>query len=216
MRTLQGTLIIRRWWLDSLSRGESVSLELITEKYFSVSIISDEFERLQLSLRESRFQDDRLEVKMSKISREVVVKFNIDDQIMEIVVRLPTCYPLRQAEVEGTKRVGVKEAQYRAWLLASQSTIAYHNGSIIDAIYVFFKNVSLHFEGVAECAICYSVLAAQDKSLPSKRCGTCKNKFHGVCLYKVKFFHGGCSFNSGLRRVWPATVRCVGSFCDYF
>lgn len=30
------------------------------------------------------------------------------------------------------------------------------NGLILEALTMFKKNVSLHFEGVVECAICYS------------------------------------------------------------
>jgi hypothetical protein len=30
------------------------------------------------------------------------------------------------------------------------------NGLILEALTVFKKNLSLHFEGVVECSICYS------------------------------------------------------------
>jgi hypothetical protein len=59
------------------------------------------------------------------------------------------------------------------------------SGSIIDALSLFRKNVSLHFQGVAECAICYSILAVTpDRALPNRGCTTCKNKFHSTCLLK--------------------------------
>jgi hypothetical protein len=60
---------------------------------------------------------------------------------------------------------------------------------------VFKKNVSLHFDGVVECAICYryiqlkystdpSIISLTDRTLPTKPCRTCKNRFHASCLYK--------------------------------
>lgn len=82
------------------------------------------------------------------------------------------------------------------------------SGSIVDGLSFFLKNVTSHFEGIAECAICYSyvqrpsvclqigralrtiffprIVNASDGSLPRKPCKTCKNRFHAACLYKVR------------------------------
>lgn len=74
------------------------------------------------------------------------------------------------------------------------------NGLILEALTVFKKNVALHFEGVVECAICYSyvwnhsddynadknfsIISLTDRTLPTKPCRTCKNRFHASCLFK--------------------------------
>ncbi len=51
------------------------------------------------------------------------------------------------------------------------------NGSIIDGLTTWRKNVTGALKGQTECAICYSIISA-DRQLPSKRCNTCKNLFH--------------------------------------
>ena len=85
------------------------------------------------------------------------------------------------------------------------------SGSIVDGLAFFKKNVSSHFEGQSECAICYSyvsvvgvghssninvvatsMISAMDGSLPKKPCRTCKNKFHAGCLYKVSALRVFC------------------------
>jgi hypothetical protein len=124
-----------------------------------------------------------MNAKISRTLKEVNAYYTIDDQTMEIAIRMPVLYPLRDIQVEGVKRIGVRERQWRAWLLASQAIGSSQNGTIVDTLELFKRNVSLHFEGVAECAICYSILH-QDHSLPTKTCTTCKNKFHANCLYK--------------------------------
>ena len=58
------------------------------------------------------------------------------------------------------------------------------NGSIADALGLFKANASRHFEGVEACSICYSVISVTDRTVPSKRCRTCKAGFHAGCLYK--------------------------------
>ena len=51
------------------------------------------------------------------------------------------------------------------------------NGSIIDGLSAWRKNVSGAIKGQTECAICYALVSV-DNQLPSKKCGTCKNSFH--------------------------------------
>ena len=34
--------------------------------------------------------------------------------------------------------------------------MVFQSGSIVDGLSFFLKNVTSHFDGIAECAICYS------------------------------------------------------------
>ena len=108
------------------------------------------------------------------------------------------------------------------------------NGHIVDAISLFKKNVTLHFEGQTECAICYSyvcitfssarageltptqsIIGLTDGSLPRKACKTCKNRFHASCLYKVCTIDtsnddaSARTYGSGLTQVILQVVPCV-------
>jgi Ring finger domain len=103
-------------------------------------------------------------------------------------IKIPVCYPLRLAEVSsgtgGGRSAGLQESRWRSWLLSVSSVISAQNGTLQDAVILFKKNVQLHFEGIKDCAICYSVIGVIDRQLPTKACRVCKNKFHGSCLYK--------------------------------
>jgi hypothetical protein len=72
---------------------------------------------------------------------------------MEIAIRLPADYPLHGVEIKDIRRVGVTEAKWRAWLLAVQQVMTSRDGMVLDALTLFKRNVSLHFEGVVDCAI---------------------------------------------------------------
>lgn len=72
------------------------------------------------------------------------------------------------------------------------------SAAIADAILLFKRNVTLNFEGIEGCAICYSTVSTLDRTLPSKTCKTCSNRFHASCLYKVR---------SSLSLSFPPTVR---------
>ncbi|KAG0268629.1 hypothetical protein BGZ95_002394 [Linnemannia exigua] len=191
--------LVRIWWTECKLRQLSIAVESLTERYFSPLLITRELNSLVKAQQApaqggnaaaaaalSGVTDDlnELQIKTSKATSEVTASFQIDEATMEIVIRLPTNFPLRQVEVEGLQRVGVKEARWRAWLLAVAGVIAAQNGSLIDALSLFRRNVGLHFEGVEDCTICYSIVSLQDRSLPNKTCKTCKHRFHASCLYK--------------------------------
>ncbi|KAF9902420.1 hypothetical protein EC991_004967 [Linnemannia zychae] len=179
--------LVRIWWTECKLRQLSIAVESLTERYFSPLLIVRELNSLAKAQQApaqggnaaaaaalSGVTDDlnELQIKTSKATSEVTASFQIDEATMEIVIRLPTNFPLRQVEVEGLQRVGVKEARWRAWLLAVAGVIAAQNGSLIDALSLFRRNVGLHFEGVEDCTICYSIVSLQDRSLPNKTCKT--------------------------------------------
>ncbi|KAG0094506.1 hypothetical protein BGZ93_007132 [Podila epicladia] len=191
--------LVRIWWTECKLRQLNIAVESLTERYFSPLLIAREINSLIKAQQApsqggtaaaaaalSGVADDlnQLQIKTSKATSEVMASFQIDEATMEIAIRLPTNFPLRQVEVEGLQRVGVKEARWRAWLLAVAGVIAAQNGSLIDALSLFRRNVGLHFDGVEDCTICYSIVSVLDRSLPNKTCKTCKHRFHASCLYK--------------------------------
>ncbi|OBA23611.1 hypothetical protein METBIDRAFT_76595 [Metschnikowia bicuspidata var. bicuspidata NRRL YB-4993] len=158
-------------------------VERFSIRFVSPILISEILEDVEKAKDKLTKTDDTLTIKVNKVTNEVKSIYVIDEQTMEMVIRIPERFPLSNVSVEGPTRLGVKENQWKAWLLASQRVITLTNGSIFDCIELFNKNVNLHFSGFEECAICYSILH-QDHSLPSKNCPTCLNKFHAACLYK--------------------------------
>ncbi|KAL1917410.1 uncharacterized protein VTP21DRAFT_3803 [Calcarisporiella thermophila] len=176
--------LVRAWWMDLKNRQLSIAVENFTEKHNSQQIIRREMAALQRAEVRDELEDEHLTVRVSRAANEVTAGYRVDEATMEVMIRLPQNYPLRQAEVEGLQRVGVTEARWRAWILATSAIITYQNGTIIDAISLFKRNVRLHFDGVEDCTICYSIINVQDRSLPGKQCRTCKNRFHASCLYK--------------------------------
>lgn len=62
--------------------------------------------------------------------------------------------------------------------------LSFQNGSIMDGLILWKRNVDKRFEGVDDCMICFSVIHGSNYSLPKLSCKTCKKKFHSACLYK--------------------------------
>ena len=174
--------LTKSWWLDCKSRAIRAQVEPWTEKYFSQLVINDVLKVANEWVKtQDSSADDALSIKVG--AKDVIVAKEIDTELLSMAVRLPTNFPLGQVAVESINRVGVDEKKWRSWLLNTQGVIAFSDNSIADGLVAFKKNVAGKFSGQTECAICYSVIS-QDKQLPTKKCRTCKNQFHGSCLFR--------------------------------
>ncbi|KAI9062239.1 hypothetical protein FKP32DRAFT_1593812 [Trametes sanguinea] len=176
--------LIRSWLADCRDRQLSTAVASYTSKYFSPALIRTELARVRDPNATTELSGENVSIKVAGAVNEVTASFTVDEQQLELTVKLPTDWPLHTIEVKNSNHVGVAEDRWRAWELGVQQILTFRSGSIVDGLSFFLKNVTSHFEGIAECAICYSVVNATDGSLPRKPCKTCKNRFHAACLYK--------------------------------
>ncbi|KAF8434511.1 hypothetical protein L210DRAFT_3763021 [Boletus edulis BED1] len=177
--------LIRSWILDCTDKQLLTRVVDYTSSYFSPGIIKAELAQVRQSGASSELSStENLTVKVSPASGEVTASYTVDEQTLELSIRMPSDWPLHRLEVRDTKMVGVSGDKWRAWILGVQQVVWQQNGRIVDALTLFTKNVTLHFSGQVECAICYSIISVMDASLPQKPCKTCKNRFHASCLYK--------------------------------
>ncbi|GAA5859119.1 hypothetical protein JCM1840_003760 [Sporobolomyces johnsonii] len=187
-RSLQAVpSLIRAYWASLQNLQLSRTIQTFTARHFSPLLISSELWSVRdpsSDVGKQLRDNDDFTVKVAAGANEVKCVFVVDEESMEIGVKVPNEFPLVAVEVKDVRKIGVSDKQWRAWLLAVQQVITSQSSAIADALLLFKRNVTLHFEGVESCAICYSTVSAVDRSLPSKACKTCSNKFHAGCLYK--------------------------------
>ncbi|KAJ3917960.1 hypothetical protein F5877DRAFT_43580 [Lentinula edodes] len=181
--------LIYNWVVDCRDRQLSSTIASYTQSYFSPVLIRAELEHVKGPEAQSELvsesDENQLTVKVaSGAVNEVTASYLVDEQQLEIRLRIPGDWPLHRIEIRDTKKVGVDDNRWRAWILGVQQTIWAQNGRILDGLALFKKNVAGHFQGQVECAICYSLISVMDGSLPKKPCNTCKNRFHAGCLFK--------------------------------
>ena len=148
---------------------------------------------------EAASASENMSLRVRDSVREVVATYSIDEGSMELVVSLPANHPLGGLTVESGKRVGVDTGQWRKWMLQLTTFLTHQNGTILDGLDLWRKNVDKRFEGVEvrpratevflisifqECYICFYILHGSNHQLPKLGCRTCKKKFHSACLYK--------------------------------
>lgn len=178
--------LFRSWFMDCRSKQTRIAVESWTSRYFSPLIIMDVLDETQKWADEQEppaMDEQELLVKVSRAAREVSAGYEVDEAEAAIVIKIPPSYPIEGVTVSGLRRVAVSERKWQSWIMTTQGVITFSNGSIVDGLQVFRRNIVGALKGQSECAICYSIIST-DKRMPDKRCTTCKNTFHRVCLYK--------------------------------
>jgi len=177
------------WWRDMTTRQTNIAVEAWTEKYISRLIISSELSTIKEWAPEQATGDTPLTVKTSSTTRQITASTPIDEQSIAISITLPPSYPLARAEVAGVHRVGIAQNKYESWIRNAQGQLTTASGgagegnALIDCLTAWRKNVEAALKNQTECAICYSMVAA-DRTLPKQQCKTCKNRFHASCLFR--------------------------------
>lgn len=161
-RALQMTPgLIRDWHKSIKDRQTATAIGTIVSRHFSPALIESELSVLKLPGALGELEDDTMSIKVPTGAPEISAKYIIDEQPLEIAIRLPSDFPLKAVEVKEVSRFGVTEPKWRGWLLNIQQMIMSRNGLILDALSLFKSNVGLHFEGKTECAIVSAPLSPE-------------------------------------------------------
>ncbi|OAP56555.1 hypothetical protein AYL99_09734 [Fonsecaea erecta] len=177
--------LTRSWFIEQKNRIKT-PLESWTQRYFAPALISAAAAAVSDWIRSQSQEetDAPLTIKTSLSGSEVVASIAVDPESppISLAIYLPKNYPLDSPTVSSRTRVGVSEKNWQSWLRTFQ-IIIFSTGSIIEGLIAFRRNVQGALKGQSECAICYSIIGT-DMQTPNKRCGTCRNTFHGTCLFR--------------------------------
>lgn len=177
--------LVKEWYIQQKNKIK-MPLESWTQKYMSSLIVAANFITVDdWAVTQSNDESERpLEVKSNPRAAEIVASIPVDPESppISLSIKFPDAYPLESPSVVSRTRVGVSEKNWTSWLRTIQ-IIIFSTGSVIEGLIAFRRNVRGALSGQTECAICYSIIGT-DMQTPSKKCGTCKNMFHGACLFR--------------------------------
>ncbi|KAI9877231.1 MAG: hypothetical protein M1830_004467 [Pleopsidium flavum] len=131
----------RTWWMACQNRQTVLAVEVWTEKYISPLIIAAELTTVSDWIPTQATDSQALTIKVNQKAKEITAGYEVDDQTMQIAIKLPPTYPLHQATVEGINRVGVDEKKWRSWLINTQGVITF---SVSSPASLHFSLVSVH------------------------------------------------------------------------
>lgn len=175
---------VGQWWQDG---GCTAAVGRRVAAYVQDVVAPLVVEAEVAAVKEAQQRGDfgaEMRVTGSVRARRVVAVFEQDEAEVEMEVSMPDLYPLKAVEVGCNGSMGVRKDKWRRWALQLRAVVAAQDGSVLDAVRQWKANLDAEFEGVEPCPICYCVLSATDKRLPSVNCRVCHTKFHSSCLYR--------------------------------
>lgn len=116
--------LIRNWWSECQDKQLSSTLSAYTKSYFSPVLIKQELDQFRASAAAASdpLTDDQFVIKVAPNVHEISAVYTIDDQTLEVAVRLPSEFPLRAAEVRDVRGIGGMESRIRAWVFGVRQT----------------------------------------------------------------------------------------------
>ena len=199
--------LAKDWHTNSCPRALKSQVETWTEKYISPLIIAAELAVVSAwkppeaptptTGDSTSAVSSELTIKVSPRAREASASLPLDETHISIRILLPPAYPLSTITITTSNRVAIDERKWTSFLNVSRIVMNFSStsqglGCVVDGIAAWRSNVLSALRGQGECAICYSVVS-EDRKVPDKRCATCRNAFHGFCLYKWFQRSGGSS-----------------------
>ena len=76
-----------------------------------------------LQVKDSVYADENFSVSVNRSAYEIVATYKKEETGIDLVIRLPNCYPLRHVDVECTRSLGISEVKCRKWLLSLTSFV---------------------------------------------------------------------------------------------
>ncbi|CAG9460504.1 unnamed protein product [Pedinophyceae sp. YPF-701] len=179
----------RQWFVELRDRRLATAVEEYVSAVESPAAIAREIAAAQDAggkMQADGLDDDnQFELRASTGTREVSALLEVEDGAsLELCIKLPASWPLRHAEVECRRKVGLTDMELRKWVMGVAVFLRSHSGTVGEAVSMWRRRALRKFSGVEPCLICYSVVHPANRSLPRMSCQTCAQNFHAQCLYK--------------------------------
>lgn len=90
----------------------------------TILVITHKYEiHFAMQIKKNKYGDENFSVSVSKSANEVVATYTKDETGMDLVIHLPTSYPLRPVDVDCTRSLGISEVKQRKWLMSMMSFV---------------------------------------------------------------------------------------------
>lgn len=96
-----------------------------TSRHFSPAIIRAELARVKEPDVTTELSGENIAIKVASAINEVTASYTVDEQPLELTIKLPADWPLHTIEIRDSKLVGVTEERWRAWVLGVRQILTF-------------------------------------------------------------------------------------------
>lgn len=131
LRSVEAMPGLVRLWFNELDRAGASEVEKFSAAVITPAVLAKEDALIGNMVDDS---GGDLEVRSLLGGKEIRAKYAKDEGVLELVLKAPTCYPLKPVVIDAGRRVAVSEQRWRKWLLAIHALLTHHQGSLLDAV----------------------------------------------------------------------------------
>lgn len=140
--------LFRSWLLNCRDRQLSNTITTYTSNHFSPAIIRAELDQVKDPEATTDLNDENLKIKVATNVNEVTASYAVDDDKLELRVKIPSDWPLHTIEIQDTNIVGVPEKRYRSWVLGVQQIITFRVSNYLWSCHQVLRFLDLIFRRV--------------------------------------------------------------------
>ncbi|KAI6007007.1 hypothetical protein EDD15DRAFT_2514820 [Pisolithus albus] len=120
--------LIRSWISDRTDKQLHTRITNYTSTHFSPEIIKAELMPIQQPPESSELSTtENLSIKISSAPNEVTASYLVDDQPVELSIRMPNDWPLQPLVGRETKKVGISDEKLKAWMVGVTQIVCQHD-----------------------------------------------------------------------------------------
>ncbi|KAK6725583.1 hypothetical protein RB195_004104 [Necator americanus] len=174
--------VVRNWYAGLPNTGTQIVSRYV-RYYVSKLLVEAELNKVKMANQSHLKADKSLKIRVVPVSGEVIAEYTVEETTMRLSIVMPVDWPLSVPAIQIDKAI-VPSEKVKKWLLQLTAYLYHQNGSTVEGIIMWRKNVDRDVEGAEACTICMMTIHSTNHQLPKVRCRQCKNKFHSNCLYK--------------------------------
>ncbi|XGW23959.1 hypothetical protein V3C99_005845 [Haemonchus contortus] len=174
--------VVRNWYAGLPNTGMQIVSKYI-RRYVSKLLVDAELNKVKVANQKQLKTDKLLKIRVVPVSGEVVAEYTVEETTMRLSIVMPPDWPLSVPTIQIDKAI-VPSEKVKKWLLQLTAYLFHQNGSTVEGVMMWRKNVDRDVEGAEACTICMMTIHSTNHQLPKVKCRQCKNKFHSNCLYK--------------------------------
>lgn len=174
--------VVRNWYAGLPNTGMQI-VNRYVRQYVSKLLVDAELNKVKMANQRQLKGDKLLKIRVIPVSGEVVAEYTVEETTMRLSIVMPGDWPLSVPTIQIDKAI-VPSEKVKKWLLQLTAYLFHQNGSTVEGIIMWRKNVDRDVEGAEACTICMMTIHSTNHQLPKVKCRQCKNKFHSNCLYK--------------------------------
>jgi E3 ubiquitin-protein ligase listerin len=115
--------LVRSWLVECKDKNLFTAVKNYTAAHFSPVIIITELAYIKSPEGLEELNAENLTVKVANAVNEVTAAYVVDEQQLELTLKIPNDWPLQRITVKDSKRIGVLENRWRGWLLGVQQIV---------------------------------------------------------------------------------------------